>query len=168
MSLPIEKCHYKPAHRSHSWGSPLRLCDGVKPAVDLGQKQYVVTEAEARGESTLQPDDLVKQDRRATDKPWTRDQYLSFFKETTDRMYETTKRKNHDYGGAEDPFKNFREFGVMGILVRISDKWARIKTALKEKRTLQVLDETVEDTLLDLAVYCILCVAWLRGSGEKN
>jgi hypothetical protein len=85
-----------------------------------------------------------------------RQQYLDAFKDMTTQMLDLTTRKNNDYGGVSDPFKNFREFGVQGILVRISDKWARIKTALQEGRELQVKDEVIEDTIFDLAVYCVI------------
>ena len=99
--------------------------------------------------------------------PWDRAQYLAEFDALTTQMHDITLRKNNDYGGADDPFKNFREFGSLGILVRMSDKFARLKTALHEKRELQVKDETVEDTALDLAIYSLLLICWLRGSGTK-
>ena len=86
----------------------------------------------------------------------TRIQYLDAFKDMTTEMLALTTRKNNDYGGTSDPFKNFREFGVLGILVRMSDKWARIKTALVENRELQVKDESIEDTIFDLAVYSVI------------
>lgn len=99
---------------------------------------------------------------------WNRSEYLAFFYSMLARMREITQKKNNDYGGAEDPFKNFREFGELGILVRMSDKWARIKTALKEKRELQVADESVEDTILDLSIYCLLLLAYRKGSGDSG
>lgn len=98
---------------------------------------------------------------------WDRAQYLEYHQTLCARMTDITTRKNNDYGGATDPFKNFREFGQLGILVRMSDKWARIKTALKERRELMVADESIDDTILDLANYCLLLMAWRKGSGEK-
>jgi len=90
----------------------------------------------------------------------TRDELLREFKRLTDQMYSITQVKNNDYGSTEDPLANFSEFGEFGFLVRMSDKWKRIKTALYEKRELAVKDETVEDTLLDLANYCVLLLCW--------
>jgi len=90
----------------------------------------------------------------------TRDELLREFKRLTDQMYSITEIKNNDYGSTEDPLANFSEFGEFGFLVRMSDKWKRIKTALYEKRELAVKDETVEDTLLDLANYCVLLLCW--------
>lgn len=58
------------------------------------------------------------------------------------------KAKHHDYG--ED---NLREFGEFGILVRVSDKVARLKNLLKVDG--EVKDETIEDTWRDIAGYAI-------------
>ena len=102
---------------------------------------------------------------QAPPKPYTRDDYLEDFKAVTNEMLELTTIKNHDYGGHTDPFANFREFGQFGILVRLSDKWKRIKTALWEKREFAVVEETVEDTIKDLAVYAIILLIWRRRKG---
>jgi hypothetical protein len=70
--------------------------------------------------------------------------------------------KNHDYARPEvkDYYANFREceaFGIpayKGILIRMSDKWSRIKgLSMKEAA---VKDESIEDTMLDLANYALL------------
>ena len=98
----------------------------------------------------------------------TRAQYLQQFKQITDEMYDLTSRKNNDYGGESDPWKNFRDFGELGILVRMSDKFARIKTALHEKRAFQVADETVEDTIKDLATYSIILLLWRRAHAPQQ
>lgn len=91
-----------------------------------------------------------------------RERYLNTFKELVDEMYALTQRKNADYAGEEDPFKNFREFGTTGFLVRMSDKWSRIRNLLSSGKAPAVKDEKVEDTLLDLATYSILLICWLR------
>jgi hypothetical protein len=103
-------------------------------------------------------------------------EYLEMFKKITDQMYETTYRKNTDYTGADanDPFKNFRaveEMGVataeQGFFTRMTDKMMRIGGFIKNG-SLKVVDEKVEDTLIDLAVYCILLVCYLRDKQVKN
>lgn len=99
---------------------------------------------------------------------YTRVDYLHDFATITSEMLELTRKKNNDYGGESDPWKNFREFGELGILVRMSDKWARIKSALQEKRELQVSDETVEDTIKDLAVYSIILLIWRRANRREG
>lgn len=97
-----------------------------------------------------------------------RDRYFKHFRKVTEEMFETTKAKNNDYGGADDPFKNFREFGELGILVRMSDKFARLKTALLEKREFAVASETIDDTSMDLAVYTAILISWRRMKAEDE
>lgn len=78
----------------------------------------------------------------------------------TDEMREILIAKNHDYG---DSFgKLFDELGEVVILVRLSDKLNRLKTLLLNKDQQKVDDETVEDTLMDLAGYALLSVDKLR------
>ena len=75
--------------------------------------------------------------------------------------------KNHDYSGEGDPFQNFKESEKMGIpawkgcLVRISDKFSRICNFANSEELL-VKDESVEDTLKDLAVYALICIILYR------
>lgn len=75
-------------------------------------------------------------------------------------------KKNEDYGANEDPFRNFRAFGEFGILVRLSDKLARILTYV-ERGQLTVKDESVTDTLLDAINYLVLFEGYRRDKAEK-
>lgn len=76
----------------------------------------------------------------------------------TAKLFETYARKNHDYG---DSFgKSFQTLGLISAATRISDKTNRlISLATKEAK---VEDETIEDTLMDLANYCIMTLIELR------
>jgi len=71
--------------------------------------------------------------------------------------------KNADYGENDDPFRNFREFGQLGILVRLSDKLARLRTWV-ERGVYQVKSEKVEDVVLDVINYAVL----FSGYGEDG
>lgn len=63
------------------------------------------------------------------------------------------ERKNHDYG---DSFgKSFKEYGMAMPCIRLEDKLNRLK-ALTRTGTQQVNDESVDDTLMDLANYAIM------------
>ena len=62
------------------------------------------------------------------------------------------ERKNHDYG---DSFAKMRKEFDNAILIRIYDKYSRLKT-LKSGVEQKVLDENIKDTLFDLANYCIM------------
>jgi hypothetical protein len=98
-----------------------------------------------------------------------KEQYLATFKELTDRMLEITTAKNADYTGDENsPFKNFQMVESIGFasteqgfLTRITDKLMRVSTFVKTG-ILKVADEKVEDTLLDMANYCLLMICYLR------
>jgi hypothetical protein len=104
---------------------------------------------------------------------WSRDEYLQFHRECCDRMVAITAKKNADYtSGSDDPFFNFTRVEAIGItdtergfLTRMFDKLARIVTFVN-KGVLQVADESVEDTLLDLANYCILMAGYVRSKRD--
>ncbi len=64
------------------------------------------------------------------------------------------KAKGHDYSGTEDTFDNLREFGSRGVLVRIGDKFKRLKHFYSQGE-LSVKDETVLDTMRDLINYAL-------------
>ena len=67
-------------------------------------------------------------------------------------MTDLYERKNNDYG---DSFAKLRKEFDNAILIRIYDKFSRLKT-LKSGALQKVSDETIEDTLFDLANYCIM------------
>lgn len=104
----------------------------------------------------------------------TREEYLSFHRECCDRMVAITAAKNADYtSGSEDPFFNFTRVEAMniaeterGFLTRMMDKVSRIVTFVN-KGVLQVKDESIEDTLLDLANYCILFAGYIRSKKQR-
>lgn len=95
--------------------------------------------------------------------------YLTRHKQVIDLMHETTKAKNSDYCGTSgDPFHNFKMVESLGItdagtaiMVRMSDKIARI-TSFMQKNTLEVKDETVIDTCIDLANYVVILALWFE------
>lgn len=83
-------------------------------------------------------------------------------KKICDGIHELYKRKNKDYG---DSFsESIKEFGEIAPLVRVSDKYKRIKTLTLDVDEREVDDETKADTLLDLAGYCIMWAEEIGGS----
>jgi len=86
----------------------------------------------------------------------------------TGKMRGILERKNHDYAGAADPFRNLRaceRLGICGastgILVRMTDKLTRLANFVKAGE-LAVTDESLKDTGIDLANYAFLFVEELR------
>lgn len=84
------------------------------------------------------------------------------FKNLTNKMSETYERKNHDYGDSFN--KSLDKFGLIASVVRMNDKMERIES-LTNKEAL-VKDESIKDTLLDLASYCVMTTMWL--DNNKN
>jgi hypothetical protein len=103
-----------------------------------------------------------------------KERYLAYHKSCCDKLVEITAKKNADYTGTDpDPFANFTRVESLGIasteqgfLTRMVDKLCRISSYV-QKGTLQVNDESVEDTLLDLANYSILLAGYIKSKKEK-
>lgn len=81
------------------------------------------------------------------------------FDDVMDEMTEIRRRKNSDYGDAFIEF--YDEFGNMGVLCDIGRKYMRFKNFAQGKE-LSVTDETIEDTLKDMAIVCANAVVWMR------
>ena len=74
------------------------------------------------------------------------------------QMNDVYKRKNSDYG---DSFgETYKKLGVISAVTRITDKVNRLQS-LCIKDT-QVEDESVGDTLLDLANYAVMTIIELE------
>jgi hypothetical protein len=72
--------------------------------------------------------------------------------------------KSHDYTPDSDPLSNLRKCELMGVpawkgvLVRLTDKWSRIEQLSNGKVPKH---ESLRDSLIDNAVYSLLCVILL-------
>ncbi len=73
---------------------------------------------------------------------------------------ELFSRKNADYGDA------FANYGIVGVMVRMGDKIARINSLSENKG--QVSDESIVDTFIDLYNYCIMALMLICDSVEKE
>lgn len=81
------------------------------------------------------------------------------FENITKNMLKIFKQKNHDYGNSFE--QSLNEEGLAASRIRMGDKWNRYKTLSKPRMDAQVNDESLRDTLLDLANYAIMTVMWL-------
>jgi hypothetical protein len=94
--------------------------------------------------------------------------------ELLDEMKQLHIRKNAGYAGKDNPdaWANFRmseAFGVsafLGCLVRMSDKYIRITNLLKDPSN-EMVGESVDDTLFDLAAYALIAVCLRQEQEEK-
>lgn len=90
--------------------------------------------------------------------------YQNIFDHYLDIMSDTFRKKNNDYGNSF--FDSCTEEGIVAARVRLSDKWNRFKTLSKGTEN-QVKDESIADTLLDMANYCIMTLTWLNSTVKK-
>lgn len=76
-------------------------------------------------------------------------------------------KKNHDYG---DSFhKTFEDEGFAMARIRLSDKLERFKTLTKfDWDDQKVQDESIEDTLMDLANYALMTVLEIQSTERKE
>lgn len=81
------------------------------------------------------------------------------FKDYTNHLAEILKEKNDAY---DDSFtKSLDEDGLLVLKIRLSDKFNRVSSLIK-KGKLKENDESLEDTLLDMAGYSILALKYLK------
>lgn len=81
------------------------------------------------------------------------------FRSYTEHLAETLQEKNKAYG---DSFaKSVDKYGLSVIGVRLSDKYNRIEHLITNHE-LKENDESLEDTLLDMAGYSILALKYLE------
>lgn len=77
-------------------------------------------------------------------------------------LTDTYRKKNADYGNSFS--RAVEKYGLVSALTRISDKFNRLESLILHKEQ-EVKDESVQDTLLDLANYCIMTVMEIRKNG---
>lgn len=81
------------------------------------------------------------------------------------QLLETFERKNEDYGNSFEI--SMEKYGLISALTRISDKFNRIEH-LVINRGSQPNYESLEDSLLDCANYCIMTAAKLRADLDQD
>ncbi len=73
--------------------------------------------------------------------------------------------KNKKYGNS---FENsLDKYGMIAALTRISDKFNRIENLILTNDE-GTDDESVIDTLVDMANYCVMTAVYMKGAKEEN
>ena len=86
------------------------------------------------------------------------------FTDITKEMLDLYKRKNIDYG---DTFsKSLDDDGLLVLKIRLMDKLGRFINLLKNKNA-KVSDESLRDTLIDLANYAVMGLVWIDNQSEN-
>lgn len=91
------------------------------------------------------------------------DEVVQFANEAK-QCVELYSRKNHDYGNSFD--KGMDNIGMAYGIGRIYDKMNRLITLTKKEA--QVKDESIDDTLRDLACYSMMMLAYRKRQIEKE
>lgn len=91
------------------------------------------------------------------------DEVIQFANEAK-QCVELYSRKNHDYGNSFD--KGMDNIGIAYGVGRIYDKMNRLVTLTKKEA--QVKDESIDDTLRDLACYSMMMLAYRKRQIEKE
>jgi hypothetical protein len=82
-------------------------------------------------------------------------------------MCDTFKSKNADYGNSfSQLYQEFGDNGIITAAVQISHKYHRFMNLIKG--TPAKVNESLRDTLLDLANYCVLTVMELDKAKERK
>lgn len=101
--------------------------------------------------------------------------YEQRYMDVINKLKETFLKKNHDYGSSVkknyDKFESYgKNEGLKYVFGRIAEKHDRLENLIYGNHTNQVTDESIEDTLLDMANYAILAAVSIQEhkSGPKN
>lgn len=101
--------------------------------------------------------------------------YEQKYMEVIEKLKNTFLKKNHDYGSSVkknyDKFESYgKNEGLKYVFGRIAEKHDRLENLIYGNHTNQVTDESIEDTLLDMANYAILAAVSIQEhkSGPKN
>ncbi|RXM68374.1 DUF1599 domain-containing protein [Clostridium tetani] len=80
-----------------------------------------------------------------------------------EQLYNIYKNKNHDYG---DSFgETYSKLGIISAVTRITDKVNRLQSLCTKEQ--KVKDESIKDTLKDLANYSIMTLIEIEMEGEE-
>lgn len=93
------------------------------------------------------------------------DEEVEFFCSCTKRMQDTFYRKRNDYGPTTT--ETYEKFGPVSMLVRMHDKMGRLDNLLAGKE-IMVKEESITDTLFDLANYALITLLEMRKQDQKR
>ena len=91
---------------------------------------------------------------------------LGIYQYILSNLEDTYKRKNSDYGNSVGD--TYEKFGDISFLTRITDKYNRILSLADKGECGEVKDEALEDTILDLANYCLLWLVEREYAGQRK
>ena len=130
-----------------------------------GLRKYLEEDIEVNAKETLQETlDEVKETLQKTldkVKEPVENEFMEEYKKIVTETMELCVKKNKDYGSSVQD--TFEKFGDISYLVRITDKYNRICSLLNREG--EVKDESIDDTIRDMANYSFL---WLASRNLKE
>ena len=82
------------------------------------------------------------------------------------KMTDLYRRKNSDY---DDAFgKSLDRYGFVASIVRMNDKVNRLHFLVCNNQEVQVKEESVADTFIDLANYAIMTLVWIDYKAQQD
>ena len=121
-----------------------------------GLRKYLEEDIEVNAKETLQEtSDKVKEP--------VENEFMEEYKKIVTETMELCIKKNKDYGSSVQD--TFEKFGDISYLVRITDKYNRICSLLNREG--EVKDESIDDTIRDMANYSFLWLASRNLKGNK-
>lgn len=91
------------------------------------------------------------------------DNPVKYHREICNKLNTIYEQKNKAYGNSFSD--TFNDLGIISAVTRISDKFNRLKTLAKNEYIPRG-DESISDTLLDMANYCIMTYMEINGEGK--
>ena len=160
---PVKECEPQGQTKEHETDKPI--------AYSI-PKQHLEALKEARDRAKnaidrLNPDNLLKdstpgQMKESVDKTQEANICLGIsgdkdkfsYENILSSMCDTHARKNSDYGDAA--YKGYKKYGAYYFLSILHNKLTRLETLTVDNKTQQVKDESIDDTLLDMANYAVM------------
>ena len=100
-----------------------------------------------------------------------RDEFLVFDKKLSELSHNLMKKKNDDYANSDYAFANFKHSEIatvpmsLGVIVRMSDKLARIANLINKGGKGSVSTESLMDNIMDIKNYAGLLAGILVDDG---
>lgn len=91
--------------------------------------------------------------------------FIKNYQNTLNQLSKTFKIKNERYGNSFTD--TIDDYGLVASMVRLTDKFKRMTTLFKNKE-LDSYDEPMLDTMLDMANYLIMTVAYMKEPKDKG
>lgn len=87
--------------------------------------------------------------------------------EICDEIHSTYLQKNAAYGNSFSEL--YQDLGIISAVTQITHKYNRLKTLAKDKNNdIATNDESIIDTLLDMANYCIMTAMEIENENKEE